>query len=79
MKPKTGLHLFTAVLAVVSTGLSLSSHASGFALIENSATGQGNAFAGAAASAEDATTIWFNPAGMMKLKSNTAYRYRASY
>ncbi len=70
MKPKTGLHLFTAVLAVVSTGLSLSSHASGFALIENSATGQGNAFAGAAASAEDATTIWFNPAGMMKLKSN---------
>jgi len=70
MRPKTGLHLFTAVLAVASTGLSLSSHASGFALIENSATGQGNAFAGAAASAEDATTIWFNPAGMMKLKSN---------
>jgi len=70
MKPKTGSHLFTAILAVLSTGLSVQSHASGFALIENSATGQGRAFAGAAAVADDATTLWFNPAGMMKLKSN---------
>ncbi len=45
-------------------GLSL---ASGFALIEQSASGLGNAFAGAAASAEDASTIFFNPAGMTKL------------
>ena len=44
--------------------------ASGFALIEHSASGMGNAFAGAAASAEDASTIWFNPAGMMKLERN---------
>jgi len=41
--------------------------ASGFALIENSASGQGNAYAGAAAHAQDGSTIWFNPAGMMKL------------
>ena len=41
--------------------------ASGFALIENSASGQGNAFAGAAATAEDASTIYFNPAGMSKI------------
>lgn len=43
-------------------------HASGFQLIENSASGQGNAFAGAAATANDASTVWFNPAGMTKLK-----------
>jgi len=41
--------------------------ASGFALIENSASGQGNAFAGAAAHATDGSTVWFNPAGMMTL------------
>ena len=43
--------------------------ASGFQLIENSASGQGNAFAGAAAIAKDASTVWFNPAGMTKLKN----------
>ncbi len=42
-------------------------YASGFALIENSASGQGNAFAGAAAVAEDASTIFFNPAGMTRI------------
>ena len=36
----------------------------GFALAEQSASGMGNAFAGAAASAQDASTIYFNPAGM---------------
>lgn len=41
--------------------------ASGFALIEQSASGLGNAYAGGAASAEDASTIFFNPAGMSKL------------
>lgn len=41
--------------------------ASGFALIEQNASGLGNAYAGAAASAEDASTIFFNPAGMSKL------------
>lgn len=40
---------------------------SGFALIEQSVSGLGNAFAGGAASAEDATTIFFNPAGLTML------------
>lgn len=40
------------------------SQAAGFALSEQSGSGLGNAFAGAAASAEDASTIFFNPAGM---------------
>jgi long-chain fatty acid transport protein len=38
--------------------------AAGFALIEQNASGMGNAYAGAAAIAEDASTIFFNPAGM---------------
>lgn len=42
----------------------LASQAAGFALIEQNASGMGNAYAGAAAIAEDASTIFFNPAGM---------------
>ncbi len=41
--------------------------ASGFALIEQNASGLGNAYAGQAAVAEDASTVFFNPAGMTKL------------
>ncbi|HEX7454993.1 MAG TPA: outer membrane protein transport protein [Gallionella sp.] len=44
-----------------------SAAASGFALIEQSGSGLGNAFAGGAASAEDASTIFYNPAGMSRL------------
>jgi long-chain fatty acid transport protein len=40
--------------------------ASAFALIEQT-SGAGNAYAGGAAAAEDASTIWFNPAGMTRL------------
>lgn len=58
------------LLPLVSV-LSLSSfaaHGAGFALIENSASGMGNAYAGAAAIAEDGSTIYFNPAGMTELE-----------
>lgn len=41
----------------------------GFQLNETSASGLGNAFAGGAAEAQDATTLWSNPAGMAKLSS----------
>ena len=41
--------------------------AAGFALIEQNASGLGNAYAGAAAVAGDASTIFFNPAGMTRL------------
>lgn len=44
-----------------------SAAASGFALLEQSGSGLGNAFAGGAAGAEDASTIFFNPAGMSRL------------
>ena len=38
--------------------------AAGFALIEQNASGLGNAYAGQAAAATDASTVFFNPAGM---------------
>jgi long-chain fatty acid transport protein len=59
----------------VSAGLAaLSGTASAafFQLQENSASGVGNANAGAAASAEDASTIWYNPAGMVRLSGSQA-------
>jgi len=46
------------------------SRASGFALIEVNAAGQGNAYAGASAHTNDASTIFFNPAGMMLLEKD---------
>lgn len=44
-------------------------HASGaaFALAEQNVMGLGNAFAGSGATAEDANTVWFNPAGLGRL------------
>ncbi len=51
-------------LAVASTFLPLHcAQAGGFALIEQSGSGLGNAFSGSAAAAEDSSTIYFNPAG----------------
>jgi long-chain fatty acid transport protein len=55
-----------STLSLVST----LSYSAAFGIAENSALGIGNAFAGGAASAEDASTIWFNPAGMTRIKGN---------
>src|SRR5256885_9604782 len=58
-------------LAVSSACLLMSlaqpANAAGFALHEQGISGLGNAYAGAAAVAEDATTVWWNPAGMSRL------------
>lgn len=42
-------------------------HASGFQLLEQNASGLGNAYAGSAAVADNASTVFFNPAGMALL------------
>jgi len=57
--------------SLVGLGSSIS-HAAGFAIIEQSVSGLGNAYAGAAARAEDASTIYFNPAGMTFLSGRQA-------
>ncbi|MGH8771477.1 MAG: OmpP1/FadL family transporter [Burkholderiales bacterium] len=62
-KPRTFALVFVAGAAFVSTAAS----AAGFQLFEQSGSGLGNAFAGGAASAEDASTIFFNPAGMTRI------------
>ncbi|MFO7603147.1 MAG: outer membrane protein transport protein [Gammaproteobacteria bacterium] len=59
--------LVSCALAALGQAYSPNAQAAGFALIENGASGLGNAYAGAAAVAEDASTIYFNPAGMSKL------------
>jgi long-chain fatty acid transport protein len=51
---------------------SANAQAAGFALIEQNASGMGNAYAGAAAIAEDASTIFFNPAGMTYIDGTQA-------
>src|SRR5882757_6858139 len=61
---KTAISL--AVAGAFAGGVS-QAHASAFALIEQSASGLGNSYAGAAAAAEDASTIFYNPAGMSLL------------
>lgn len=44
----------------------------GFALIEQNASGLGNAYAGQAASAQDASTVFFNPAGLTRIEGGQA-------
>ena len=60
-------------------------HASGFQLLEQNASGLGNAYAGSAAVADNASTIFYNPAGMTRLQPraysvgltafNTSYKF----
>ncbi len=57
---------FKLILAL-GTVLTSQVQASGFALIEQNASGMGNAYAGQAAVAEDASTVFFNPAGLTYL------------
>ena len=60
----TSLRLLSAAILTACTSASM---ASGFALIEQSASQMGNAYAGGSAVANDASTIFFNPAGMTRL------------
>lgn len=47
-------------------------HGAGFGIIENSASGMGTAYASGGAAAEDASTVWFNPASMTLLGGQNA-------
>ncbi len=69
MKMKT----IARLMPLLALGLA-SGHASaaGFQLLEQNASGLGNAYAGSAAVAENASTIYFNPAGMTFLQDREA-------
>src|SRR6267378_2539847 len=56
-----------AVVSALGLLAGSEAHAAAFALYEQGVSGLGNAYAGAAAVAEDATTVWWNPAGMSRL------------
>src|SRR5207247_7846683 len=62
-------HAMVCLQVVLASMLSLARNvgAAGFQVNEQSARGLGSAFAGEAAAAEDASTIFFNPAGMTRL------------
>ncbi len=62
-------NIISASSALVLAMATQQAYSSGFSLFENSASGMGTAFAGAAATAEDATTTYFNPAGLTHLKN----------
>ena len=52
--------------SILSTTFNIAS-AAGFAVMEQSVTGLGDAFSGGGASAIDSSTIFYNPAGMSRL------------
>jgi len=56
-----------ALLLAASTALPATTMAAGFQLTEQSVSGLGRAFAGSAAIADDASTIFYNPAGLTEL------------
>lgn len=65
--PNVGFSSRRLLTAGILTACTSSVMAAGFALIEQSASQQGLAFAGGAALADDASTVFFNPAGMTRL------------
>lgn len=60
--------LFKTTLSLAITLASTHLFASGFALNEQSISGMGTGFAGRSSSADDASTVYGNPAGMARLK-----------
>jgi long-chain fatty acid transport protein len=60
-------HGFGAMLALSAIAVSGAASAGGFYIQEQSAAGVGRAQAGNVAAADDASTIYFNPAGMTQL------------
>jgi long-chain fatty acid transport protein len=62
----------SAALAVAFATCAGSAAASAFQLFEQNASGLGNAYAGQAAAAEDASSIFYNPAGLSRLPGANA-------
>lgn len=58
--------------ALAAGGIAGSAYGSGFQLMEQNASGLGTAYAGQAAAAEDASTVFFNPAGMTRVPGRQA-------
>lgn len=61
-------HTLRLLPVLVAGAFASTAYASAFQLLEQNASGLGNAYAGSAAVAENASTIFFNPAGMQLLE-----------
>jgi long-chain fatty acid transport protein len=61
-----------ALAVALAAGSSSGAYGSGFQLMEQNASGLGNAYAGQAAAAENASTVFFNPAGMTRVPGRQA-------
>jgi long-chain fatty acid transport protein len=61
-------HIARLIPAALLTMAGTHASAAGFQLLEQNASGLGNAYAGTAAVADNASTIYFNPAGMTQLR-----------
>ncbi len=68
VRRRLSLGLMALGLTLGMAALPTSVAASGFQLIEQNASGLGNAFAGQAAGVENASAIYFNPAALTELK-----------
>jgi long-chain fatty acid transport protein len=66
MQKPSKLRLIPAAILALWGG---SAAASGFQLLEQNASGIGNSYAGSAAVAENASTVFYNPAGMTQLQA----------
>lgn len=64
MKKRTALRVIPAAILALTSGYA---SASGFQLLEQNASGLGNAYAGSAANAENASVQFYNPAAMSVL------------
>jgi long-chain fatty acid transport protein len=64
--------LVSAAVGAALAAIAGNASAAGFAIGTQNASGLGNAYAGASATAEDASTIWYNPAGMTRLPGRQA-------
>lgn len=69
---KTTRTLISCAVAGALSASAAGALASGFQLMEQNASGLGNAYSGQAAAAENASTIFFNPAGMTRLPGRQA-------
>jgi long-chain fatty acid transport protein len=66
-RPANGFSSLRLLTAGILTAGAPTALGAGFALIEQSASQMGNAFAGGSAYAYDASTIYFNPAGLTRV------------
>src|SRR5689334_17878864 len=70
--PRIPARLILVSAALVTLAVPAGSRAGSFLLNEQSVSGLGSAYAGGAAQAEDASTMFFNPAGIALLDRGEA-------